>query len=171
MGKRKCLVVGFCAFFALYNIGPNSSGNQSDDREQAILVPVPVDPPDVVPPDGATNPDPNYCRGNTTTDCATKTEPKDACTKKKGNGPHGPICSGEIIGDPVYSKLIKGSPGNNMRESEDQVLCVWRYKCADGKFPYSDCVRGDPISRAFTNTVFHGGTCTIPPVTEIEPVQ
>jgi hypothetical protein len=101
MGKRKCLVVGFCAFFALYNIGPNSSGNQSDDREQAILVPVPVDPPDVVPPDGATNPDPNYCSGNTTTDCATKTEPKDACTKKKGNGPHGPICSGEIIGDPV----------------------------------------------------------------------
>jgi hypothetical protein len=66
MGKRKCLVVGFCAFFALYNIGPNSSGNQSDDREQAILVPVPVDPPDVVPPDGATNPDPNYCSGNTT---------------------------------------------------------------------------------------------------------
>jgi hypothetical protein len=29
MGKRKCLVGGFCAFFALYNIGPNSSGNQS----------------------------------------------------------------------------------------------------------------------------------------------
>ena len=166
------MVVGFCSFFALYSIGANLSGKQSDDRELAISVPIPdIDPP-IAPPGGSTtNTDPNYCSGNTTTDCATKTEPKTACTKKKGNGPLGPICSGEIIGDPVYSKLIKGSPGNNMRESEDQVLCVWRYKCADGKFPFSGCVRGDPMSRAFTNTVFHGGTCLIPEDVETEPVQ
>lgn len=168
MGKRKCFVFGICSFFAIYSVAADLSGSQSDDRKRLIVDTDPVDPTD-----GETNPyeDEDKCSGNTTTDCATKTEPKKACTKKKGNGPHGPICTGEIIGDPVYSKLTKGSPGNNMRESEDQVLCVWRYKCADGKYVFSDCVKGDPIGRTFTNTVFHGGTCLIPEDVETEPVQ
>jgi len=102
------------------------------------------------------------CSGQTTTECAEKTEPKDVCTKKKGGRPMDTICTGEIIGDPVATMLTEGEPGNNMKESEEVTLCVWRYKCADNPFPFEDCVRGDAIGRSFTTKNFHGGTCLIP---------